>query len=180
MGIGAAIVLVVVAVGITIVIGIIRSTASPDAEVEVSVSPVIAADLYVHVSGAVSLPGLYRLRPQSRVFDAVAAAGGFADEADRDAVNLARDVSDGEQLHIPREGESEVAPAAGAGHDALVDLNSADIAQLDTLPRIGPALAERIVTWREQNGRFRSVDDLLAVPGIGEKMLASLRDLVRV
>lgn len=178
MGVGAAIVLVVVAVGITIVIGIVRSAGSPTEDVSVSVAPVTEAALYVHVSGAVSHPGLYRLDPHSRVVDAVAAAGGFADEADSDAVNLARDVTDGEQLHVPREGEAP--DDASPEHDVLVDLNTADIAELDTLPRIGPALAERIVAWREQNGRFRSVDDLLAVPGIGEKMLANLRDLVRV
>ncbi|HWS50767.1 MAG TPA: ComEA family DNA-binding protein, partial [Microbacterium sp.] len=70
------------------------------------------------------------------------------------------------------------APPAQA--DARIDLNTADQAALETLPRIGPALAERIIAWREENGRFTSVDDLLAVPGIGEKMLAGLRDGVRV
>jgi competence protein ComEA len=61
-----------------------------------------------------------------------------------------------------------------------VNLNTADVAALDTLPRVGPAIAERIIAWREENGRFTSVDDLLSVPGIGEKMLAGLRDLVTV
>jgi len=61
-----------------------------------------------------------------------------------------------------------------------VNLNTADLAALDTLPRVGPAIAQRILDWREENGRFTSVDDLMAVPGIGEKMLASIRDLVTV
>lgn len=176
--------LVVVAVGITVTIGIVRTASSPVEVVDLAATPLVDVEIYVHVSGAVAHPGLYRLRPHARVVDAVAAAGGFADGADTDAVNLARDVTDGEQLHVAREGEStDQTPSgsgSGSGSDALVDLNTAGIDELDTLPRIGPALAERIVSWREQNGRFRSVDDLLAVPGIGDKMLASLRDLVRV
>jgi competence protein ComEA len=115
------------------------------------------------------------------VVDAIAAAGGFADDADRDAVNLARTLDDGEQLPVPRAGEAVAAPgAAGTAADGRSDLNTADAAQLEELPRIGPALAERIIAWRDDNGRFTSVDDLLAVPGIGDKMLSSLRDLVTV
>ncbi len=144
-----------------------------------------ASALYVHVAGAVAFPGLYRLPAAARVVDAVAAAGGFGPDADPAGVNLARTVSDGEQLVVPRIGEappaSGDAPAGAAPPaDGVIDLNAADAAALDTLPRIGPALAERILQWREENGRFTSVDDLLAVPGIGEKLLAGLRDRVRV
>jgi len=185
LGIGAVVVLVIAALAVTVGIGILRGAMAPVDEVVVDQTPAPAvtgsADLYVHVSGAVRAPGLYVLPAGARVVDAIAAAGGFAEEADRNAVNLARTLDDGEQLPVPRAGEAPPAGAvAPAPADGLVDLNSADAAQLETLPRIGPALAERIIAWRDDNGGFTSVEDLLAVPGIGDTMLESLRDLVTV
>lgn len=187
----AAVVLVVGAVSLAVVIGIVRTATSSVDEVALSggvsvTSPVptpAAAELYVHVFGAVARPGLYRLDPDARVVDVIAAAGGFTDEADPSGVNLARSVVDGEQLQVTRVGETPVAASdpGGAGTlDGPVNLNTADKAALDTLPRIGPALADRIIAWREQNGAFTSVEDLLAVPGIGDKMLEALRDLVTI
>jgi competence protein ComEA len=111
--------------------------------------------------------------------DAVAAAGGTTDDADLTAINLARVLADGEQIIVPVIGAAAETGGTTPGDDR-VDLNTADQAALESLPRIGPALAERIITWREENGRFASVDDLLAVPGIGEKLLAGIRDGVRV
>ena len=185
----AAIVLVVCAVALTVVIGMVRSAASSVEQVQrpadVSVTPAATApaEVYVHVFGAVANPGLYRLDAGARVVDVIAAAGGFADEADPAGVNLARPVADGEQLQVTRLGEEPVATSTAGGNGAAggaVNLNTADQDALDTLPRIGPALAARIIQWREQNGSFTSVEDLLAVPGIGDKMLAALRDLVTV
>lgn len=186
-------VLVLATAGVTVAIGAVRSatdtvavgmpapSGSPSASVAVG-----PASVYVHVHGAVVAPGLYRLDVDARVVDAIAAAGGFTDSADRAGVNLARPVSDGEQLLVPEPGQVPPAsvdpapgPTTGDGQDAI-DLNTADAAALDTLPRVGPALAERIIAWREENGRFTSVEDLLAVSGIGEKMLEALRDRVRV
>ncbi len=136
--------------------------------------------IYVHVSGAVAAPGLYVLDASARVVDAIAAAGGLAPDADVSAVNLARPLSDGEQLaRAAASAPSTQAPPQPAG-DGRINLNTADLAALDTLPRIGAAMAQRIIDWREANGRFTSVEDLLAVPGIGDKMLESLRDLVTV
>jgi competence protein ComEA len=182
-------VLVLTAFAITVAIGLAR--ASPQSaeivEEQASAAPsakVDATRVYVHVAGAVGAPGLYALEPGARVVDAVAAAAGFAPDADPSAVNLARTVSDGEQIVVPKVGE--VAPTGGAGgapeadEGGPIDLNSADADLLDTLPGIGPALAERILAWRDENGRFASVDDLLAVPGIGEKLIAGLRERVRV
>ncbi|MCL1869167.1 MAG: ComEA family DNA-binding protein [Promicromonosporaceae bacterium] len=141
----------------------------------------------VDVVGQVRKPGLITLPAGSRVADAVAAAGGAADGADLGAVNLARPVVDGEQLRVPAPGEAP-APAAAAGPataaqpgpGGLVNLNTADAATLDTLPGVGPAIAARIVAWREQNGAFASVDELDEVAGIGPAMLAKLHDLVTV
>jgi competence protein ComEA len=191
LGVGAAIVVALAALAVTVGIGILRGATAPVDEVPLAVvtgGTIRGAELFVHVSGAVRTPGLYRLADGARVVDAVAAAGGFEDGAAKDAVNLARPVGDGEQLVVPVAGAETPAPRAGGGPpggpgapaETRVNLNSADAAALDALPRIGPALAARIVAWREQNGRFTSVDDLLAVPGIGDKMLESLRDLVTV
>lgn len=184
LGIGAAVVLVVVVAAVTIAIGIVRTGAESAVETvpEVVSETVAPASVYVHVSGQVREPGLYRLDQGARVVDAVAAAGGFSETASRDGVNLARPVSDGEQLLIPGEGEegADAGASAAPEGDGRVNLNTADVAALDTLPRIGPSIAQRILDWREENGRFTSVDDLMAVPGIGEKMLESLRDLVTV
>ena len=141
-----------------------------------------SGDLYVHVLGAVEKPGLYVLDLDARLVDALAAAGGTTPDADLAAVNLARVLEDGEQVVVPAAGAAGGVPGSAAPPpgDDRIDLNAADQAALETLPRIGPALAERIIAWREENGRFTSVDDLLAVPGIGEKLLAGLRDGVRV
>ncbi|MEU1970499.1 ComEA family DNA-binding protein [Microbacterium sp. NPDC019599] len=183
LGLGAAVVVVLAALAITVGIGILRGVGAPVEDVPVSdraerdAAP--AASLYVHVSGAVAAPGLYVLGESARVVDAIAAAGGFTPEADRAAVNLARPLGDGEQLVVPVQGEAPPGEAA-AQTDGRVNLNTADATALDTLPRIGPAMAQRIIAWREENGRFTSVEDLLAVPGIGDKMLEALRDLVSV
>ncbi|MCW3494649.1 ComEA family DNA-binding protein [Microbacterium sp. SSM24] len=185
LGLGAAVVLVIVALAVTVAIGILRGASAPVERVSIDAGggtdAATPAALYVHVSGSVVEPGLYVLDSGARVVDAIAAAGGFAEGADDAAVNLARPVSDGEQLDVPAVGEGPVAQSgAGGAAEARVDLNTADVAALETLPRIGPALAERIIEWRDANGRFTAVEDLLAVPGIGDKMLESLRDLVSV
>jgi len=133
--------------------------------------------IFVHVLGHVARPGLYELQNGDRVVDAIAAAGGMTAEADPAGVNLARLVSDGEQLVVPAVGEATAA-APGVASDGRIDLNTADAAALDTLPRIGPAIAQRIIEWREANGPIGSVDDLLAVSGIGAKTVEALRPLV--
>jgi competence protein ComEA len=205
IGVGAAVVLVLLALAIAVLVGALApvgatSVIAPSAAgttsavgrgaVASSDSTAVAdqpdgAALLVHVLGAVAHPGLYRLDPGARVVDAVTAAGGFSAEADRASVNLARSVADGEQLRVLAQGES---PPAAAGAEGGVqgaatgplDLNHATLAQLDELPRVGPATAQRIVAYRDENGPFTSVDDLLEVPGIGAKTLDGLRDLVRV
>lgn len=185
LGLGAAIVVVLIALAVTVGIGIVRGSSAPVEAVTIEAEQArdagAPASLFVHVSGAVVIPGLYVLDEGARVVDVVAAAGGFAPGADQDAVNLARAVGDGEQLVVPLIGEaSSGTDAAAPPGDGRVNLNTADAVLLDTLPRIGPAMAQRIIEWRDANGRFTSVDDLLAVPGIGDKMLESLRDLVTV
>lgn len=162
------------------------------------------AGVVVHVLGAVERDGVVRLPPSSRVTDAIERAGGATADADLARLNLARVLTDGERLYVPRVGEDEVpsalepvdggaaaatggggsaddgAGAGGAGGAAVVDLNSADQAALETLPGIGPGLAGRILAWRDEHGRFTAVEDLLDVSGIGDVRFAELRDRVRV
>lgn len=142
------------------------------------------AEIYAHVLGAVNSPGLYSFREGDRAIDAVAAAGGYTEEADRRALNLARFLSDGEQIIVPTQSESAsgaVLNVAGAQvNGAKININTADASTLESLPRVGPALAARIMAWREENGRFASVEDLMSVSGIGDKTFAGLKDLVTV
>lgn len=185
LGVGAAIVLVLVALAATVGIGIWRSAAAPAHPVPrepiVTDTPALAAvtgELYIHVSGAVERPGLYVVAADARVIDAVSAAGGLTDDAAGEGVNLARPVTDGEQLVVPREGEEPSVPGPDAS--PLIDLNTADAATLESLTGIGPALASRIIDWRETEGPFGSVEDLLAVSGIGPSVLESVREQVTV
>jgi competence protein ComEA len=153
----------------------------------VAAGPGTEQQVIVHVVGQVNDPGLVHLDSGARVAEAIEAAGGSTAEADLAALNLARVLTDGEQVRVPRPGEQVPAAAdAGAGvagpgeGGAAVDLNAADVGALDALPGIGPVLAQRIVDWRTEHGRFTTVDELGEVTGIGPAVLADLRELVRV
>jgi competence protein ComEA len=149
--------------------------------------------IFVQVAGAVSRPDVYRLAADARVFQAVLEAGGFTEDADQQAVALAARLTDGCRVYVPRIGEAVAGtvqtPAEssagvsggssqGGTSSGLVLLNSATLEQLDTLPGIGPALAQQIVTYRETKGPFTSIDQLAEVPGIGPAKLEQLRPLV--
>ncbi|MBA2607994.1 MAG: helix-hairpin-helix domain-containing protein [Actinobacteria bacterium] len=143
--------------------------------------------LHVHAAGAVTQPGVVEVPAGSRVTDVVAAAGGPATDADLNQVNLAALVADGERVYIPRQGEVGAGMvAAGGGSSAaseqnvIVNLNEADASQLETLPGVGPATAKAIVDYRAEHGRFRSVDDLLNVRGIGPSKLEQIKPHARV
>lgn len=199
VGLGAALILLVLGLGIAVLVTALSASAGSTTIIADpgSTAPTAGqqaahpqadgaraeATIYVHILGAVNRPGLYALRDGDRAIDAVAAAGGYAADADRRQLNLARFLSDGEQIYVPREGEAFAplggGPASGPAGDK-VNLNTADAAALETLPRVGPALAARILAWRDANGRFTSVEDLLGVSGIGEKTFAGLKDLVTI
>ncbi len=183
-GLGAVVVLVLVAAAVTVFVSGIGARGPSVVPSPTQSSGVGAPEgrvLLVHVLGAVRSPGIYELAEGSRTVDAIALAGGFAADADEEQLNLAQPVADGQQLRVPRIGEAPPVDAAGgSGGESLVNLNTADASALEALPDIGPATASAILEWREANGGFQSVDDLLAVPGIGEKTLAGLRDLVTV
>jgi competence protein ComEA len=150
------------------------------------------AEIVVDVGGRVREPGIHRLPAGARVEDALRAAGGMRPGTKTDGLNRARFLVDGEQVIVgapvpPGAGTGVVGPgpggpagtAAGAGPTAPVSLNTATVDQLETLPGVGPVLAQHIVDYRAQHGGFRSVDELREVNGIGERRFADLRDLVR-
>ena len=138
---------------------------------------VSAAQLVVDVAGAVRRPGLYRLAAGTRIADALAAAGGATARADVTLVNLAAPLADGEQVLVPVHGEGAAAGATPSS-TAPLDLNTASAEQLDALPGVGPATAQKIIDYRQAHGPFRNVDELEAVPGIGPSKVAQLKGLV--
>lgn len=167
----------------------------------------VTVEIMVHAAGAVLRPGVYRLAMGARVTDLLTSAGGLTTDADGDRINLAASVQDGERVYVPHRGEDAVpavvgdpgssgsatsgaspgrvgAPAQADGGTGAppgpVDLNTATAEQLDTLPGVGPSTAQAILEYRQQHGRFESVDELLDVRGIGDAKLAQLRDRVRV
>ena len=146
------------------------------------------AECVIHICGAVTVPGVYRLPAGSRVVDAVEAAGGLTEDAAERGVNQAAPVADGMQIVIPTSEEAEqgIFPQAGimeedgAGRDGLVDINTADTAELMTLPGIGQTRADAIVAYRQQNGKFQSIEDIMKVDGIKEGSFAKLKDRICV
>lgn len=178
---GGVAILVVVGLGCAVLVSALGDHGSSSSVPAPTATAAAASGgrIYVHILGAVASPGLYELRDGDRAIDAVAAAGGFLETADQAQLNLARFVTDGEQIVVPALGEVPVA-APGTTASGLVNLNTADAAMLDTLPRVGPTMAARIIEWRESNGPFTAVEDLLGVTGIGDKTFEGLRDLVTV
>ncbi len=128
--------------------------------------------VYVHVCGAVEMPGVYALPVGSRLYEATALAGGLSEEADTDGINLAREVKDGEQVRIPFLGEEE-------SDDGLINVNRADETGLCRIPGVGASKAKAIISYREENGPFESVDALMKVSGIKEGLLEQMRPYIK-
>lgn len=157
-------------------------------------SSAASATCFVYVVGAVKHPGVYEVPADSRVNDAVSAAGGFTKKADASAVNLARVVVDGEQITIPEKGEArapnatesvpQLGDAGGQGSasdpNGKVNINTATSEELQGLPGIGEATAAKIIASRESEGPFTSTEDLKRVSGIGDKKYAALEELVTI
>lgn len=150
-----------------------------------------AGTVLVHVAGAVNAPGVYELAAGDRVIDAIEAAGGVTDAADAEQLNFARPLVDGEQIYVPEPGEAPPAGSSDGGGGSvsgggsgssggLINLNTASATELETLPRIGPAMSQRIIDYREQHGGFTSIDQLKDVAGIGDATFDGLKELVTV
>ncbi|TYO73218.1 hypothetical protein DQ398_002148 [Rossellomorea marisflavi] len=142
--------------------------------------------IFVDIKGQVERPGLYELSPHERVDGVVEMAGGFTKDADRNAVNLALKVSDEMMVYVPKKGEVESplppgSPSGTSGGEAvLVNINSATSEEIQTLPGIGPSKAAAFIQYREENGPYRSVDDIKNISGIGEKTFERLKELITV
>ena len=139
------------------------------------------ATLWVHVCGAVVQEGVYELPAGSRCVDAVEAAGGFAEEADRSALNLALPVSDGEQIRVLTQEEAATGQAMSeVVSDSRVNINTAGKDELMTLPGIGASRADAILEYREQHGGFENIEEIMQVPGIKEHSFEKLRENIKV
>jgi competence protein ComEA len=158
-------------------------TSSPDPvslPVTATPSPTAAAELIVDVAGKVKRPGIVSVPAGSRVYEAIEEAGGLRGSADTSTLNMARVLTDGEQIVVGTDtaAPGATAPPGSSAPSAMISLGSATLEQLDTLPGIGPVTAQAIIDHRTEHGPFTSVDDLLDVTGIGEATLADLRDRV--
>jgi len=181
-------VLLAIATTATIVGAVVLSLndSSPGSEIEILPPDTVTEssdeidEIKVHISGAVRSPGVYAVTDGARLIDAVQAAGGQTEDAILDAVNLAALLEDEDHWHIPAEGEEGALNSTNPVQDGKIDLNTATVEQLALLPGIGPVKATSIVSHRNANGPFSSVEGLLAVSGIGPVTLEGLRDLVVV
>lgn len=179
---------------------------SPEPSPTLGSLPARSSEAVVHVAGAVKRPGVFHLAASARVEDAVKAAGGPLADADLDSVNLAAKVQDGTQVYLRKKGTTEPLPAAMpdayAGGEAVrapqadapsrassakrdpspksISLNTASSAQLQQLPGVGPSTAQKILDYRHAHGGFTSVDELMAVKGIGPKKLQKMRPFLRL
>ena len=153
---------------------------SPSGNSVALLPPPTPAPIVVDVAGAVPRPGVYEFPIGSRVKDAVAAAGGFLAEADKANLNLAEPLEDGQRLEIPYLAGSE--PVGGSGAEGsqadLVDINTADVDTLSTLPGIGQTLAQRIIDYRDTYGPFYYIEDIMNVSGIGASTFENIMDLI--
>ena len=163
---------------------LIQATTMPTAMPTRTATP---APVVVFVSGEVVAPGVYTLPHGSRVVDALAAAGGLSVDAEPSGINQAVLLQDGMQIHVPTVGEGppppalpQSAPGGAAQSGAKLNINRASAAELETLPGIGPSLAEAIVQHREINGAFASIEQLMDVPGIGAGKFDDIRELVTI
>ncbi|MBX0315013.1 helix-hairpin-helix domain-containing protein [Planomicrobium glaciei] len=161
--------------------------AEPLQQTETPTQDPVPTTLMVDIKGQVAKPGVYELPVDSRMTDAIDAAGGFLAAAEPKAINLAMKVVDEMVIYVPEIGEEAAVPtaqpgtaAAGSAKEALVNLNTATDAELMTLPGIGPSKAEAIIAYRTDSGNFQKIEDLKNVTGIGDKTFEKLKDSITV
>lgn len=152
-------------------------------------------EIYVHVTGEVHLPGLYKLPKGSRVADAINMAGGATSNGDLDSLNLASPLKDGDKIVVPAKSKEEanfqlqtqnssaqsrISYFSSSGNSSKININTASAKELESLPGIGPVLAQRIVDYRAQKGGFKTIEEIMEVSGIGEKRFEAIKDLITV
>ena len=145
--------------------------------------------IVVHIEGEVANPGVYELNKDTRVFDAIEAAGGLLKDADRKRINLAKKIADEEYIYIPNKNEENIEsqyrnnlliPTGTIQNTNLININRANIMELKELPGIGDVLAGRIIEYRDEKGKFKSIEELKSVSGIGDKKFDDIKDRVTI
>jgi len=158
---------------------------SPTVKNEVEVDSLVKID----VAGEVINPGVYELKNGSRIEDVLIVAGGLSANADREWIeknlNKAEKIYDGEKIYIPKTGESSSSLSSsssilGSSSNKVIRINSASLEELDKLDGVGPAIAQRIIDYRTENGGFKSVEEIKLVPGIGDKMFEKIKDEIQL
>lgn len=162
-----------------------ESQDNPEKEVTARAAEDTSGQVTVYVCGAVCRPGVYTLDETARMAQAVEAAGGMLETADVNALNLAQFLSDGQMIRIPLIGEAqqtqETQPEAQDGQpDGRININQADAAQLQKIPGVGQAKADAIIRYREENGNFKSIEDIMQIDGIKEASYAKMKDYICV
>jgi len=159
-------------------------SAKPRGEPVILHPPPTASPIWIHVTGAVHEPGVYTLPPGSIIQDALEAAGGTLPEAQLDSINLAAPILDGQQIYLASSEESSSSPPVPVSSvttpSSKINVNTVKASDLESLPGIGPSLAGKIIEFRQQNGPFMSIEDLLNVPGIGPAKLEQIQNLIVV
>lgn len=189
--------MVVLAIALVAIVGTIYGASSdeivqldqavenPEPEIKVKSTPM--RKIFVYVTGAVNNPGMVELSGDPHLADAINACGGLLPTADVDSINMADSISDGQRIRIPekivaRVVEPSTSTDAGdnVSSDGVVNINTADVETLDTLPGIGPAMAQRIIDYRQLNGDFKSIDEIQNVRGIGAKKFENLKSRIKI
>ncbi|MDF2945637.1 MAG: hypothetical protein K0S51_316 [Bacillales bacterium] len=140
------------------------------------------SDVYIDIKGQVAKPGVYILKSDNRIQDVINLAGGFLSDAETKSVNLAQKLTDEMVIYVPKKGEIEanVVPTSQQGSVEKLNINSADVADFDSLPGIGPSKAKNIIEFRDSQGGFKSIEELKEVNGIGESTFEKLKDLIDI
>ncbi len=158
----------------------------PSKEDNNSEHPKEIAEIVVYLSGEINVPGVYKLKSDSRLHEAVDMAGGLTNKADTVAINLARILQDEDHVHIPGKGEVVTDPynpsqnPSSGSNSGKININTASQKELESLPGIGPVLASKIIDYRKANGNFKVIEDVKKVSGIAEKRFEAIKDLITV
>ena len=183
----AVFLIVIGAIALFIIYSILKRPDPSEASLIITLQPRLIptataspTSIEVYITGAISKPDVYALPIGSIVKDLIAAAGGATTDADLEAINLALRLSDQMHIHVPRKGEAVPTPPAGSAPGALININTADVTLLDTLPGIGPSTAQAIIEFRTNNGPFKKIEDIKNVPRIGDVLFDKIKSMITV
>ena len=145
-----------------------------------SVTEAVEETIFVYVCGQVNKPGIVELRKGARIYEAIVGAGGITENGNPDAINQAKPVEDGQMIYVPMIGEECTTEGMEGQGDGLVNINTAGVSELTTLPGIGESRANDIISYRDSNGGFKSIEDIMNVPGIKEAAFSRIKDYIKI